>query len=78
VRLKRHIAALFGTYGLVFFETGAIVIYDVTGGELTHMGIAIGGVVLLEAMFAGPMTAASMNRARSIAPAIVSSNLNDL
>jgi len=41
-------------------------------------GIAIGGVVLLEAMFAGPITNASMNPARSIAPAIVSGNLQYL
>lgn len=38
-------------------------------------GIAIGSVVLLEAMFAGPVCGASMNPARSIAPAIVSGNL---
>lgn len=35
-------------------------------------GIAIGGTVLLEALFAGPITGASMNPARSIAPALVS------
>lgn len=35
-------------------------------------GIAIGSVVLLEAMFAGPVCGASMNPARSIGPAIVS------
>jgi len=35
-------------------------------------GIAIGGVVGLEAMFAGPISGASMNPARSLAPAIVS------
>jgi aquaporin Z len=41
-------------------------------------GIAIGSMVLLEAMFAGPVTGASMNPARSIAPAIMSWNLNGL
>ena len=41
-------------------------------------GIAIGSVVLLEAMFAGPVCGASMNPARSIAPAIVSGHLEFL
>ncbi len=41
-------------------------------------GIAVGAVVLLEAMFAGPITGASMNPARSIAPAVVSGNIADL
>src|SRR5690349_14876236 len=35
-------------------------------------GLAIGSIVLLEAMFAGPVCGASMNPARSLAPAIVS------
>ena len=39
-------------------------------------GVAIGAVVGLEALFAGPMTGASMNPARSLAPAIVSGNLH--
>src|SRR5450432_3611361 len=34
--------------------------------------IAIGSVVLLEAMFAGPISGASMNPARSLAPAVIS------
>tara|TARA_R110002049_G_scaffold107950_4_gene255878 strand:+ start:22413 stop:23105 length:693 start_codon:yes stop_codon:yes gene_type:complete len=41
-------------------------------------GIAVGAVVLLEAMFAGPITNASMNPARSIAPNIVSGNIEGL
>lgn len=41
-------------------------------------GIAVGAVVLLEAMFAGPITNASMNPARSIAPAIVSGKMQHL
>jgi aquaporin Z len=38
-------------------------------------GIAIGAVIALEAMFAGPVSGASMNPARSIAPALVSGKL---
>lgn len=41
-------------------------------------GMAVGATVLLEAMFAGPITGASMNPARSIAPAIVSGNIAEL
>jgi aquaporin NIP len=44
----------------------------------TMAGIAIGGTVLLEAMFAGPISGASMNPARSLAPAIVSGNFDTL
>ncbi|RTY95753.1 MIP/aquaporin family protein [Flavobacterium sp. GT3R68] len=44
----------------------------------TMAGIAIGGTVLLEAMFAGPISGASMNPARSLAPAIISGNLDSL
>jgi aquaporin Z len=38
-------------------------------------GIAVGGVIGLEAMFAGPISGASMNPARSLAPAVVSGQL---
>lgn len=41
-------------------------------------GIAVGGVVALEALFAGPISGASMNPARSLAPALVSGNLTSL
>lgn len=42
------------------------------------VGAVVGSVVLLEAMFAGPISGASMNPARSIAPALVSGNLQSL
>lgn len=38
-------------------------------------GIAVGGIIGLEAMFAGPISGASMNPARSLAPAVVSGHL---
>ena len=44
----------------------------------TMAGIAVGGVVALEALFAGPVCGASMNPARSLAPAVVSGNLHAL
>ena len=39
-------------------------------------GMAIGSVVLLEAMFAGPVSGASMNPARSLAPAVISGKID--
>ncbi len=58
-----------------------LVIINVSTGSKemgTMAGIAIGGVVLLEAMFAGPITGASMNPARSIAPALISGHFEHL
>jgi aquaporin Z len=41
-------------------------------------GLAIGGVIALEALFAGPICGASMNPARSLAPALVEWNFASL
>lgn len=51
-----------------------VIIHVATGSKEQGMfaGLAIGSTVLLEAMFAGPICGASMNPARSIAPAIIS------
>lgn len=52
-----------------------LVIVQVANGSMESgilAGAAIGGVVLLEALFAGPICGASMNPARSLAPAVVS------
>lgn len=41
-------------------------------------GVAVGSVIALEALFAGPVTGASMNPARSLAPAVVSGRTEHL
>lgn len=41
-------------------------------------GVAVGAVIALEALFAGPVCGASMNPARSLAPAVVSGRLEHL
>ena len=41
-------------------------------------GLAVGAVIALEAMFAGPICGASMNPARSLAPALISGHLEHL
>lgn len=41
-------------------------------------GIAVGSVIALEALFAGPICGASMNPARSLAPALVSGHFEHL
>ena len=58
-----------------------LVIINVAAGSKEQgmfAGLAIGSVVALEAMFAGPVCGASMNPARSIAPALVSGHMEHL
>jgi aquaporin Z len=57
-----------------------VILFTSQGSKETGVmaGIAIGATVLLEAMFAGPICGASMNPARSIAPAVVSGSIASL
>jgi aquaporin NIP len=57
-----------------------VIIHVATGSKEQGMfaGLAIGATVLLEALFAGPICGASMNPARSFAPAIVSGHTEHL
>jgi aquaporin NIP len=57
-----------------------VIINVATGSKEQGMfaGLAIGSTVLLEAMFAGPISGASMNPIRSMAPALVSGHTEHL
>ncbi len=71
------------SFGLEFLLTALLmlVILNVSVGAKEKgitAGIAIGGVIALEAIFAGPICGASMNPARSLAPALISANFNSL
>ncbi|MCW3073217.1 MAG: family channel protein [Flaviaesturariibacter sp.] len=64
--------------GILTFILMLVILFTSQGAKETGVmaGIAIGGTVLLEAMFAGPISGASMNPVRSLAPALLSGNLN--
>ena len=57
-----------------------VILLVATGGKERGVlaGLAIGGVVALEALFAGPISGASMNPVRSLAPAIVAGRLESV
>jgi aquaporin NIP len=61
---------------LTFFLMFSIL--STTRNENQYAGFIIGFVVLLEAMFAGPICGASMNPFRSLAPAIISGHLSEI
>jgi len=65
-RMKKKLAAEFvGTFVLVFAGTGAIIINDLTGGTITHLGIAItfGLIVLTMIYTLGDISGAHLNPA---------------
>ena len=69
-------------FGIEVFATGLLmaVIYAVvyTNGLRGFSGIAIGGIVGLDIFFFAFISGASMNPARSLAPALLSGSLGDL
>lgn len=63
---------------LTYFLMLVILFVSQNSDTKKFTGIAVGAVVGLEAMFAGPICGASMNPARSLAPALISGNLDNL
>ena len=50
---KRSAAEVIGTFCLVFAGTGAIVINDVSNGQITHVGVALTfGLVVMAMIYA--------------------------
>jgi hypothetical protein len=48
--MKKYIAESLGTFALVFCGTGAIVVNEITGGTITHVGIAVTFSLIVMAM----------------------------
>jgi aquaporin Z len=66
--VRPYIAEAFGTFALVFAGTGAIVINDVSGGAVTHAGVALTfGLVVLAMIYAvGDVSGAHLNPAVTV------------
>jgi len=67
--MKKYVAEFIGTYGLVFFGTGAIIVDDLTGGTISHVGIALTfGLVVMAMIYAfGDISGAHINPAVTLA-----------
>jgi aquaporin NIP len=66
--MKRYIAEVIGTFALVFAGTGAIIINDVSGGVVSHVGIALSfGLVVMAMIYTfGDVSGAHLNPAVTI------------
>ena len=66
--MKRAAAELIGTFALVFAGTGAIVVNELSGGAITHVGVALtfGLIVLVMIYTFGDVSGAHLNPAVTI------------
>jgi aquaporin Z len=66
--MKKYAAEMLGTFGLVFAGTGSIIIDQVTGGSITHVGVALtfGMTVMVMIYTFGDISGAHLNPAVTI------------
>lgn len=66
--MEKLAAEIFGTFALVFAGTGTIVINDVSGGTVTHVGVALTvGLVVMAMIYAlGDVSGAHLNHAVTV------------
>jgi len=67
--MRTYISECIGTFSLIFCGTGAMTINEVTGGEVTHVGIAATwGLIVMAMIYAfGEISGAHFNPAVTIA-----------
>jgi aquaporin NIP len=60
---QRLLAEFFGTFALIFFGTGAVVINESLGGSLTHTGVSLAwGLIVMVLIYAfGDLSGAHLN-----------------
>jgi aquaporin Z len=70
--MKKFVSEFLGTFGLVFAGTGAIVVNAVSGGAITHVGIALTfGLIVLAMIYTfGDVSGAHLNPAVTTAFAV--------
>ena len=66
--MRKYVAEAVGTFALVFAGTGAVVINKVSGGAITHAGIALTfGLVVMAMIYAvGEVSGAHFNPAVTV------------